>query len=300
LINRLKSALKKTRDVLNTRVEDIFVPGRTLEIEELEDLEEALIAADLGIEAAERIVDDLKKSSRKQSFTNPLTLLEEEIEGILSEHNNSGKWEISNKPHVILIMGVNGTGKTTTAGKLAGYLKKHGKKPLLASSDTFRAAANEQLTIWAERAEVDIVQSEFGADPAAVAYDSVQKAIKGGYDAVIIDTAGRLHTKVNLMEELKKISRVCAKCLEGAPHDTILVMDATTGNNGISQARKFAENLDLTGIILTKLDSTAKGGIVVPIIDELDIPVLMVGVGESISDLVEFDIDEFTRALFES
>ncbi len=301
-IDKLKEALAKTRSFLNTRVEDIFVPGRTLENDDLEQLEEVLIAADVGVVASDKIIEHLKSAARAQKIPSggPLELLEREVRGMLESADTIGKWQPTEKPHIILLVGVNGTGKTTVAGKLAKRIIDSGGKPLLASSDTFRAAANEQLTIWAKRARAEIVQSVSGADPASVAFDAVSKAISGGYDTVIIDTAGRLHTKVNLMEELKKIAHVCDKKLPGAPHDIFLVLDATTGNNGISQARLFGEAVGLTGIILTKLDSSAKGGIALAIMHELNVPVRMVGVGEGIEDLVDFDVDSFTRGLFES
>jgi len=299
--NKFKKALRKTRDILNTRVEDMFVPGKTLEEDDLELLEEALIAADIGIETTEMIIEHMKTASRHQKIPpgGPLELLENQIMGMLDDKLTKEPWRPTQRPHIILLVGVNGTGKTTCAAKLAKYILDMGGNPLLAASDTFRAAAGEQLSIWAERAGVDIVVSKHGADPASVAFDAVDKAISRDYSAVIVDTAGRLHTKINLMEELKKISRVCSKRLPGAPHDIFLVLDATTGNNGISQARLFGKAIGLTGIILTKLDSTAKGGIAFAIMRELDIPVLFVGVGEKIDDLIVFDPEDFTRGLFE-
>ena len=299
--DKLKSALKKTRKVLNTRVEDLFVPGRTLEPEELEELEEALIAADVGVESAERIVQQMKDAARSENMPagGPMELLEEEVENMLAEIKSPARWKPTENPHVILLVGVNGTGKTTCAGKLAHRIRESGGKPLLAASDTFRAAAAEQLAIWGARAGVEVVTSESGADPASVAYDTVDKAVSGGFDAVIIDTAGRLHTRVNLMEELMKISRVCEKRIDGAPHDIFLVLDATTGVNGISQARLFGDSVGLSGIILTKLDGTARGGIALAIMRELDVPVLMVGTGESLEDLADFDPRGYAAGLFE-
>lgn len=299
--DKLKRALSKTRDLLNTRVEDLFVPGRTLEAEDLEDLEEALIAADIGVETTENIIEHMKEASRQNRLPagGVMELLENELKAMVAKYQGASSWRPTEFPHVLILVGVNGTGKTTAAGKLAKRILAGGGKPLLAASDTFRAAASDQLEIWAQRAGVDIVRSASGADPASVAFDAVDKAVSGGYDTVIIDTAGRLHTKVNLMEELKKIARVCDKRLPGAPHDVFLVLDATTGNNGLSQARLFGEAIGLTGIILTKLDSTAKGGIALAIMREFDVPVRMVGVGEGIDDLIDFDGASYAEGLFE-
>ncbi|MCK5833042.1 signal recognition particle-docking protein FtsY [bacterium] len=297
--NLFKEALKKTRKLLNTRVEDLFVAGRTLEIDELEDLEEVLISSDVGVETSSEIVEHMKEVARANKIPEggAKQLLKSEISKIVHEKGQK-RFELKENPHVILLVGVNGTGKTTCAGKLAMKLKNMGAKPLLAAADTFRAAASEQLEIWAERAGVQIVRSNLGADPASIAFDAVSKALAGDFDAVVIDTAGRLHTKINLMEELKKISRVCAKKIPTAPHDVFLVLDATTGNNGVTQARLFNEAIGLTGIILTKLDSTAKGGIALAIMREIGVPVVFVGVGEKIEDLIEFDPDEFLEGLF--
>jgi len=299
--DKLKKALTKTREVLNTRVEDLFVPGRTLEAGDLEELEEALIAADIGVEATESIIEHMMSASRKNKIPagGVVKLLEAELKSMVENYQDAEPWRPTENPHVIMLVGVNGTGKTTVAGKLANRISKSGGKPLLTAADTFRAAASEQLDIWAERSGTDIVRSASGADPASVAYDAVDKAVASSYDAVIIDTAGRLHTKINLMEELKKISRVCSKRLPTAPHDVFLVLDATTGNNGLSQARLFGEAIGLTGIILTKLDSTAKGGIALAIMREFDVPVRMVGVGEGIDDLIDFDGASYAEGLFE-
>lgn len=299
--NKFKKALSKTRDLLNTRVEDLFMPGRTLEEDDLEELEEALIAADIGVETTENIIEHMKSASRQYRVPagGLIELLEKELQEIVDEYQETSRWEPTEKPHIVLLVGVNGTGKTTVAGKLAKRIIDECGNPLLAASDTFRAAASEQLEIWAERSGADIVRSASGADPASVAYDAVDKAISGDYNAVIIDTAGRLHTKVNLMEELKKIARVCGKRLPGAPHDIFLVLDATTGNNGLSQARLFGEAIGLTGIILTKLDSTAKGGIALAIMKEFDVPVRMIGVGEGIDDLIDFNGKRYVEGLFE-
>jgi len=299
--DKLKKALTKTREVLNTRVEDLFVPGRTLEAGDLEELEEALIAADIGVEATDSIIEHMMSASRKNKIPTGglVKLLETELKSMVEHYQDAEPWRPTEKPHVVMLVGVNGTGKTTVAGKLAHRISKSGGKPLLTAADTFRAAASEQLDIWAERSGTDIVRSASGADPASVAFDAVDKAVAGNYDTVIIDTAGRLHTKINLMEELKKISRVCSKRLPSAPHDVFLVLDATTGNNGLNQARLFGEAIGLTGIILTKLDSTAKGGIALAIMREFDVPVRLVGVGEGIDDLIDFDGASYAEGLFE-
>lgn len=298
--NIFKRALEKTRKLLSTRVEDLFVPGRTLELDDIEIIEEALISADVGVVSTEKIIERLKKASRdkKMPTGGVVELLENEILEILKSMQSDNGWRLRTKPHVVLLVGVNGTGKTTCAGKLAKKIIDFGGRPLLCASDTFRAAAGEQIAIWAQRVGADIVQSAHGADPASVAFDAVKKAIAGGHDAVIVDTAGRLHTKMNLMEELKKISRVIGKALDGAPHDVFLVLDATTGNNGLSQAKIFSDAVGLTGIILTKLDGTSKGGIALAIVHELGVPIRMIGVGEKMEDLIDFDPYEFTEALF--
>ncbi len=300
VFDKIKQALGKTRELLNTRIEDIFVPGRTLEAEELDELEEILISADVGVEASSEIVEQMRSVARANKIPagGPRELLRDEIAKLI-ENRAAKRFVLTEKPHVILLVGVNGTGKTTCAGKLAKRVISEGKRPLLAASDTFRAAACEQLEIWAERAGVEIVRSDSGADPASIAYDAVSKALAGGFDAVIIDTAGRLHNKVNLMEELKKVSRVIGKKIETAPHDVFLVLDATTGNNGIAQARIFNEAIGLTGIILTKLDSTAKGGIALAIMREIGVPVVLAGVGEGIDDLVDFDPNSYLEGLFD-
>jgi fused signal recognition particle receptor len=255
-----------------------------------EELEEALIGADVGVGAATELVERL----RKRRADDPAEALIDELTEVLGD---PGTLALDEQPSVLLVVGVNGTGKTTTIGKLAYRLSEHGRAVVLASADTFRAAAGEQLEIWAERASADLVGSARGGDPAAVAYDAIDAAEARGRDVVIVDTAGRLHTQSNLMEELRKVKRVIAGRLEGAPHETLLVLDAMTGQNGLQQARLFHEALELTGVALTKLDSSAKGGIAVAVGHELGVPVKLVGVGEALEDLRPFDPADFARAL---
>jgi fused signal recognition particle receptor len=255
-----------------------------------EELEEALIAADVGVAATTELVERL----RKQRLDDPTGALVDELVALLPD---PGTLNVLERPSVVLVVGVNGTGKTTTIGKLAHRLRDHGHAVVLAAADTFRAAAGEQLEIWAERAGADFVGSERGGDPAAVAYDAIEAAQARGRDVVVVDTAGRLHTQQNLMEELRKIRRVITQRLEGAPHETLLVLDATTGQNGLQQARLFGEAVEVTGVALTKLDGSARGGIVVAIGYELGLPVKLVGVGEKLEDLQPFDPADFARAL---
>jgi fused signal recognition particle receptor len=297
-IKRLKSGLSKTRKVLTTDIDELFTGKVKVDDEMLEDLEELLITADIGVQTTMEIVARLRKKAPRISGPADLKeILKNEIRALLEIEAPDNRQPAA-KPHVIMVIGVNGVGKTTTIGKLAAKANAAGRSVLIAAADTFRAAAIEQLTIWAERADADIVKHKENSDPAAVAYDSVEAALARGKDLVIIDTAGRLHTKVNLMEELKKIKRSVAKKREGAPHETLLVLDATTGQNALSQAKLFNEAMDITGLALTKLDGTAKGGIVVAISSSLNIPLHYIGVGEQIDDLQDFDPDKFVDALF--
>ena len=272
--------------------------------ETLEEIEELLIQADVGVTPTLRIVDRLRETFSDAVVSDETEglakdLLQDEILKILQSTNGIQKASTVGNPHVVLVVGVNGVGKTTAIGKLANRYQAEGKRVLVAACDTFRAAAIDQLAVWAERSGADIVRHQPGADAASVAFDALQAAISRHIDVVLIDTAGRLHTKVNLMEELKKIRRVLSKGLKGSPHETLLVLDATTGQNAVSQARQFHSDLELSGLILAKLDGTAKGGVVIAIADELGIPVQMVGLGEGIEDLSEFDAETFVRALFE-
>ena len=301
VIGRLRERLTKSRRGFVDNVKRVLRSRTAINRELYDDLEETLIEADLGVTTTTRLILELEREAREQKLTDPqrlYELLESQIVEILSVGDHSLMLEGA-KPLVYLVAGVNGSGKTTTIGKLAYKLRDESKKVLLAGADTFRAAAAEQLVIWSERAGADIVKYADGGDPAAVAYDAAEAAVARGADFLMVDTAGRLHTKVNLMEELKKIKRVIAKKLPDAPHETLLVMDATTGQNGLSQAKLFTDALDVTGIVLTKLDGTAKGGIIVAIKNELDIPVKLIGVGEGVDDLRPFDPAIFVKALFE-
>ncbi len=298
LFEKLKQGLSKTRKALIENTEALFL-GRTVDENLLEELEELLIMADVGPQAATSITSALREKVKKGKIPNTLELksaLKEEIKKILKQGHKiicAGE-----KPYVILTVGVNGVGKTTTIGKLARRFTDNGFTVTLAAADTFRAAAIEQLDIWSQRAGAQIVKHRSGADSAAVAFDAVASAKAKNIDTVIIDTAGRLHTKTNLMEELKKIRRVVSKEMPSAPHEVLLVIDATSGQNAINQARIFNEAVGVTGIALTKLDGTAKGGIVLAINKELGIPVKLIGVGEGVEDLQDFNAEEFVEALF--
>ncbi len=286
---RLRDSLGKSRRALTEQIAvAAFDPGDTASWERLE---EALIAADVGVPATAEIVQRLEARGDAGDLGEAL---QQEIARLLGE---PARLEVGARPAVILVVGVNGTGKTTTIGKLAAKLSEHGRSVLVAAADTFRAAAEEQLEIWAQRANADFVGSERGGDPAAVAYDAIGAAESRGRDVVVVDTAGRLHTQANLMEELTKVRRVIGQRLEGAPHETLLVIDATTGQNGLQQARLFSQAVEVTGIALTKLDGSAKGGIAIAIAHELGLPVKLIGIGEQLEDLRPFDAVDFSRAL---
>lgn len=298
--DKLKEGLQKTRKGITEKIDQVLLSFGKIDDELFDELEEILITSDVGIETTMIIIEDLKKKVRERKITNPLlvkSLLKEVLIEILKYEDSELKLDTS--PSVIVIIGVNGVGKTTSIGKISSLLKQQGKKVILAAGDTFRAAAIDQLEIWSSRAGVDIIKQSEGSDPAAVVYDAIQAARARKADVLICDTAGRLHTKKNLMEELKKVSRVIDRELPGVSRETLLVLDATTGQNAISQAKTFRESADISGIVLTKLDGTAKGGIVIAIKSELDIPVKLVGVGEKIEDLQRFDAKEFVDALFE-
>ncbi len=296
----LKEGLKKTREGLVRRLDRLLMGKVRLEGETLEEIEEVLISADIGVKTTSRLIRDLEEHARRQDKDHPHILRERLREGITSILQlREGPLRLTGqRPFVVMAMGVNGVGKTTTIAKMARQWKDDGHKVLLVAADTFRAAAIEQLEIWGDRAGVDVVRQQKGADPSAVVYDALQAAKTRGTELVILDTAGRLHTKVNLMDELKKIQRVAAKVVPGAPHEVLLVLDATTGQNAISQAKMFHEAVGVTGIVMTKLDGTAKGGILVAIASELDIPIRYIGVGEKLDDLQEFDARVFVEALF--
>ena len=291
---RLVKGLKKTRERLFAPIKAIFAE-RGLDEESVERIEELLIAADIGVEATERIIDSLKARVGRADGTDPLRVIGDELLGIMRGLDERAPGEGS--PRVIVVVGVNGVGKTSTIGKLAHRLKGEGKSVLLAACDTFRAAAIEQLEHWADRIGVPVVRQKMGSDPAAVAFDAVQSARAKGFDIVIVDTAGRLHTKSSLMDELKKIFRVLETRLEGVQVEGWLVLDANTGQNSIRQAEAFVASLPVTGLVLTKLDSTAKGGALIPIQSSLGIPVLFVGVGEGVEDLEPFDYNLYVSEL---
>ncbi len=285
LFSRLRDSLSKSRRALTEQIQvAAFDPGDDLAWERLE---EALLGADVGVPATAEIVRRLEQSG-------DIGALPDEIAQLFGAPPTL---DVKHEPAVILVVGVNGTGKTTTIGKLSSVLARHGRSVLVAAADTFRAAAEEQLEIWARRAGADFVGSGRGADPAAVAFDALEAAQARGRDVVVVDTAGRLHTQANLMEELAKVRRVIERKLDGAPHETLLVVDATTGQNGVQQARLFKEAVGVTGVALTKLDGSAKGGVAIPIAYELGLPVKLVGVGESLDDLRPFDAQDYARAL---
>jgi len=298
--SKVKDSLAKTRNQLIGSLQNILPFGGKITIEMIDEVEEVLYQADLGPHAVEKIVEELRNHAAEinRKETDPYGIMKDTVLSLINRFENTRLSVNEHRPYVILVVGVNGAGKTTTAGKLALRFRKEGCSVLVAACDTFRAAALEQLAIWTDRAGVELVNAHTGADPASVAYDAVIRAKARSTDVVIIDTAGRLHTSKNLMEELKKIRKVVTKAMESAPHETLLVLDATNGQNALSQAEIFSRELPVTGIVLTKLDGTAKGGIVVSIIDRLGIPIKLIGIGESIDDLRDFDPKDFTEALF--
>ncbi len=297
--DKLKQGLTKTKDSLLGRVKDLFINMRSVDEDLLEELEEILITADVGVAATEEILDRLRYKIKADKITESERVYEELKLIITDMIGESEPMKLSTKPSVILVIGVNGVGKTTSIAKMANNMKQNGKKVVLAAADTFRAAAIDQLQIWADRVGVDIIKHGEGSDPAAVVFDAVSAAKSRGADVLIIDTAGRLHNKKNLMDELAKINRVIDRELPGADRETLLVLDATTGQNGVVQAKEFMNSAKITGLILTKLDGTAKGGIVISIKKELGITVKYIGVGEKADDMQPFDSEEFVSALFE-
>jgi len=305
-LTKFKSGLAKTRDSFVNKVQQLAAAKNTIDDELLDGLEEILIAGDVGVLTTSLILSNLKRRVKEEKYDSAsrlMSLLKDEVIALLHAEDQRDPSQValpvSSGPFVIMVVGVNGAGKTTTIGKMAYQYRQAGHKVVIGAADTFRAAANEQLEIWAQRAGVDIVQQSHGADPASVAFDALNSALSKQADVVIIDTAGRLHTKTNLMEELKKIKRVMAKRLPGAPNEVLLVLDATTGQNGLQQVKHFTEAVEVTGLVLTKLDGTAKGGIVLAISNEIKVPVKFIGVGEQIDDLRPFNRSAFVNALFE-
>ena len=300
--DRMKQAVSRTRENLEERIESVLSLTRTVDEAALEDLEMSLIASDIGVVTAGEILATLRERAKRQQIRDGAELkdlLKTQLKAILDEQQQPARI-VANPPEVILLVGVNGTGKTTTSGKLAAYLQGQGRKALLCAADTFRAAAIEQLEVWSQRSGVEIIKSRQGGDPSAVLFDALQAAKARGMDFLIVDTAGRLHTKNNLMAELDKMRRTTQRLIPEAPHEVLLVMDATTGQNGLQQARLFTESAGVTGIELTKLDGTAKGGIAIAIARELKLPVRYVGVGEKIDDLLPFDSGAFVDSLLEN
>ena len=325
-LDRLREGLSRTKQQIVGRFDEIVrradarEPGaREIDVDTVEALEELLISADIGVAATGRILTAVRTRARRgeslrelvkdeiRSIFDAVDAVDQPPRAVRESGSPSQRWPVGSRsdptnghqPHVTLIVGVNGTGKTTTIGKLANLLKASGKQPLVCAADTFRAAAVEQLAIWAERAHVDIVRAKEGSDPAAVVFDAIQSGRARGCDPILVDTAGRLHTRANLMSELDKICRVAGRAAEGAPHEVLLVLDATVGQNGLAQAREFTSVAGVTGIVLTKLDGTAKGGIAVAIAHDLKLPIRYVGVGEGIDDLIPFSAQDYVDALFQ-
>ncbi len=301
-LGRLKEGLSKTKKKFLNSITEVISGKAVIDDKTLEEIEEILITSDIGYETSVQIIDNVRiklRSTSDRSNTNLISAVKSELQNILNStpKSNSDEELIKNKPYVILIVGVNGAGKTTTIGKLAHNFKQAGLKVIVGAADTFRAAANEQLDVWAQRADVKIVSGQQGSDPAAVAYSTINQAIEGSCDVVLIDTAGRLHNKSNLMDELGKINRVINKKLQYAPNEILLVLDGTTGQNAIKQAEEFGKVVKLTGIVLTKIDGTSKGGIIFHITNKLKIPVKYIGVGEKIDDLQNFDPELFVNTL---
>ncbi|MGE5350883.1 MAG: signal recognition particle-docking protein FtsY [Acidobacteriota bacterium] len=301
--DKLKDGLSKTRDKIVTKINETITGKAKLDDELLDEIEEILITSDIGYDVAVKIIENTRvrlKAEKDRSKLNVIDAIKEELEKLLNSYDTNSEFNRMDKykPYVILVIGVNGAGKTTTIGKLAHNYRKAGLNVIIGSADTFRAAANEQLEIWAKRAGVEIIQSTSGSDPSAVAFDTMNIAKRKNADVVLIDTAGRLHTKSNLMEELKKIKKVMSKVVDYAPNETFLVLDGNTGQNALIQAEKFREVTDITGLIITKLDGTAKGGVVFQICSQQKVPVKYIGVGEGIDDLQTFDAESFVTALF--
>ncbi len=301
LLDRLKTGIQKTRSGLVDRIEDVISGRKEIDADLLEELEYTLITADLGVRTVQDILDRIRERIDRKSTGDAAeirSLIRDHLLEVL-QHSETPMRVVAQPPAVVMVVGINGAGKTTSIGKLANRFLGEGRKVLLCAADTFRAAAIEQLEVWAQRAGVEMIKQKTGADPSAVVFDALQAAKARNVDYVIVDTAGRLHTKENLMAELEKMRRTCQRVVPGSPHEVWLVLDATTGQNGLEQARKFTEAAGVTGIILTKLDGTAKGGVVVAIARELNLPIRFIGVGEKIEDLLPFEPDKFVSSLFD-
>lgn len=296
---RLRERLSKTRQALGSNLDRLFLGHKTIDLDLLDQLEELLITADLGVETSTELIERTREKVRRRELTDPERLkahLKEEMLALLTGVAAQAV-PAPHKPHVVMVIGVNGVGKTTTIAKLAHHDTQQGQKVMLVAADTFRAAAVEQLDIWGQRVGVPVIKQKTGSDPAAVVYDGLQAALARGIDKVYIDTAGRLHTKINLMEELKKIRRTAEKKIDGAPHEVLLVLDATTGQNAVSQARLFHDAIGITGLVITKLDGTAKGGVALGVVKETGLPIQFIGVGEQLDDLRPFDPHDFLEAI---
>jgi fused signal recognition particle receptor len=301
LFERMKQAVSRTRENLSERIDEVVSLNKAIDRNTLDDLEATLIGADLGSATTHQVLQNLReRADRKQirDVTELKRLLQEELLAILNSANTPPVERAEGTPEVVLVVGVNGTGKTTTIGKLAQTIRSNGQTVLLCAADTFRAAAIEQLEVWGQRTGTEVIRTKAGGDPAAVLFDALQAATARHIDCVIVDTAGRLHTKLNLMLELEKMRRTAQRIIPGAPHEVLLVIDATTGQNGLQQAKLFTDSAAVTGVVLTKLDGTAKGGVVVAIARELGLPVRYVGIGEKAGDLLPFDPEEFVNSLF--
>jgi len=298
LFDKVRQAFKKTREVLGDKIAAVFTSGRKVDAQLLSELEDVLLASDVGVETTDTLLNGLKEAARQDGGkTSADVLMRQQIVELLRSAEQDNPPAVTEKPHVVLVVGVNGTGKTTTIGKLAHYYKGQDRSVVLAAADTFRAAAIEQLQIWGERSGVKVIAGTMNADSAAVAYDALDASLSRGADILLIDTAGRLHNKVNLMKELEKVSRVLKKKAPAAPHEVLLVLDATTGQNGLNQALEFTRVAPVTGLVLTKIDGTAKGGVILSISKRLGIPIRFVGFGESIEDLAPFNADKFAEGL---
>lgn len=298
---KLKEGLSKTREKIVNSITETVTGKAVIDEMTLDKIEEVLLSSDIGFDTTEKIIETVKrnlKSEKERSSEKIIEIVKEELTSVLVHSNNNSNSGLNTKPYIILIVGVNGVGKTTTIGKLANNYRKIGKKVIVGAADTFRAAANEQLEIWAKRADVDIIQSLNGADPSSVVFETVKKAIDENYDVVLLDTAGRLHNKTNLMNELDKIKRVIKKLLPNAPDETLLILDGNTGQNALIQSDEFSKVTDITGLIITKLDGTAKGGVVFQIVAKQKVQIKFIGVGEGIDDLQEFDSKSFVEAIF--